>query len=237
MKIFTTILLGLALWVLLKSGFYLARIASRNKKVRQYVLRFQPWLEVAGMLGFVFFAIHRHVATGQVFFALVTSLVVVVVFLLGWFVLREVIAGAVLRSDQVLESGMFVKLENLSGTIQSVGLVSLELQTPAGEKVRVPYSQAYKQNIARDTVKGQGKGLLVRVKVPQKHSPQNIQNMLRQKLLEMPWVLAGAGIKITMQLKEKYYDAEIHFQAVNEDSLSKTEELLQSYVRENFSDD
>lgn len=59
----------------------------------------------------------------------------------GWFALQDAIAGVVLRAEAGYEPGEWIQAGGVEGRIQRVGLRSLELETEAGQHVRVPYSR------------------------------------------------------------------------------------------------
>lgn len=234
MKLLYVLILALALAVFLRAADYFLGLATRGKSWHQHIRRIFPWFELGAWLAFAFWSIENLFARTELYPFLMGALAVVVIASLGWFVLREWVAGAMLRADQALEPGVFIKTQGYEGTVQSVGLVSLELLTAEGEKVKVPWSSLSGKGVFRTPGRGQGKSQCLRLKIAQKYGAGTIQQALRRKLLELPWVVAGYEVKVQLTPSGADYLAEVYFQSIKEEMLSQTQEVLLDFVRDQF---
>jgi small-conductance mechanosensitive channel len=237
MEIITTIIVAFALILLLRGGRYFLNLAARNKQYHTYVLRVFPWVEVIVWFIFIFWTISAHFSGTAIYTALSGSMAVAFVVLFGWFVLRDFFAGAVIRASQELEPGMFVKTDTFSGTVISLGYITMEIRAGDGEKLIVPYSRIAGKQITKMAGHGRGKNQTIKLEILQKHGARNIQESLKRKVLELPWVIAGEEIKVSLMPFNDCYVAEVSFQSMKEDMLPATEEVLREFVRQEFSPD
>lgn len=234
MKLLYTVILAIALMVLLRGANYFLTLATRKKKIREYTLRVFPWIEVALWASYVFWVIHYWFYDSASYAVLSSTVAIVFILLVSWYVLRDILAGAVLRSDHSLETGLQIKTDILSGTISYLGFLSMEITTPEGERITVPYSRFNGQSITKKAAKGQGRNQSFKIVIPQHHGALNIEKRLKQKILELPWVIAEGEIKINMKTQEENYVTEISFYSIKEEMLNQTEEIIRKYVSETF---
>ncbi len=232
MKVLIIILMALALVLLLRGMYYFLTLLTRKKNAHTLTLKLFPWVEVLIWTAFLFWSISYLFFGTMVYQTVIVSLIIIFVMLAGWFIIRDFVSGAVMRSDHTLERGVSIKTEKYAGKISSLGIVSLELITAEGEKLRIPYSKIAGEVISRHSEDVTGKNQVVTVRIPQQLGAENIDMHLRKKLLEMPWIIAEGDIKIHLTPREDHYDTEIRFTSIKEDMFAKTEELIRMHVSE-----
>lgn len=237
MMIIYTIILAVALVVLLRASYYFLKLATHGKSYHVGAKKIFPWIEAGAWVFFIFWAADVHFRGSVIFTFLLASLALLLILLLGWFVLRDIIAGIVLRSVQTPQKGMVLRSDAIEGTIASLGILSLKVRNREGELVSVPYSRLAGQNITRPAERGRGQSQVIKLRVPQRYGAQKIQQILRKRMLSLPWVIAGGELKISLIPHQEHYVVEVSFQTVQEEMLAKTEELLHSFARENFPED
>lgn len=59
----------------------------------------------------------------------------------AWFVIRDVIAGIVLRAEHDLQPGHIIRADDAAGTIHRIGARSIEIEAADGQRVRIPYGR------------------------------------------------------------------------------------------------
>lgn len=234
MRLVYTVILALALVVLLRGANYFLSLATGKKKLREYTLRIFPWLEVALWVSYVFWVIHYWFYGSPGYVLVWATIAIVFIVLVSWYVLRDIIAGVVLRSDNSLEPGLQIKTDTLAGTISNLGFLSIEISTPEGERITVPYSKFTGQSITKKAAKGQGRSQSFKINIPQHYGALNIEKRLKRKILELPWVIAEGEIKINMKTLEENYITEISFYSIKDEMLNQTEEIMSKYVNETF---
>ncbi len=234
MKVLYTVIFALALIVLLRGANYFLTLITHQKNLRAYILRIFPWIEVVLWTAYVFWAIHYWFHDLAGYMLISATVAIVLILLMGWYVLRDIISGAVLRSDNNLEPGLKIKTDNLSGTISSLGFISMEITSTEGERVNVPYSRITGQSITKRAAKGQGKSQSFKIHIPQHYGALNIEKRLKRKILELPWVIAEGDIRISMKTIEENYETEISFYTIKDEMLNQTEEIIRDFANETF---
>lgn len=234
MNIVQIILLVISLWVLLRAIQYFARITLSRKTHYSFFLKIFPWTEAAAWAAVLFWTMQRLVNDQQILFILNTTFSIVIILLISWFVLRDFIAGTALRANQMLDTGVKIKISNIAGIITSIGFFTLEIQNSEGEKVRIPYHQLFDQQFVRQSEKGQGKTHSMKTVVHQKWGAQNIQQSLERKLLELPWILPHEDMKIKLFPRDDLYEVELVFIIIKDDMRAKTEECIRNFVHKHF---
>jgi small-conductance mechanosensitive channel len=237
MEIVYTIVVAIALFVLLRAGRYFLGLATRNNRYHNYFLRIFPWLEVILWFVFIFWTLTMFFGGTSLYPVISGSMAVAFVLLFSWFVLRDFFSGAVIRASQALEPGIFIKSDVFSGTIISLGYVSMVIRSVEGERIIIPYSRFAGKHISRMESREKGKSQIIKMEINQKQGAQNIQKYIKRKILELPWVIAGEEIKVKLMPQDDYYIAEISFQSMKEDMLTVTEEILREYARNEFPSD
>lgn len=232
MKILYTLLIGLAFGVLWRTVWYFIKLRMQNNKYYPYILRVLPVLELMLIVAYVFWIVRLFFSMAVIYPVILGTMAVILILWFSWFVFRDVLAGTVIKAEFAFKPGLFIKTHLASGTIKSIGYTSIELQTGGGELVKIPYSVLRNHPIWRQEDREQGKPHTLIVRIPSKHGAQNIQRLLKRKLLELPWVLVDSEIQVSITTEGDCYMAEVSFQTVYQEMLPKTEEILSSYVKE-----
>jgi len=237
MKLAYILITAIALVVFLRATYYFIRLSSREKGWDQYVLRIFPWLEASSWILFIFWALVFAFAGNEIRNTIIISFSLALIILLSWYVFRDFIAGAVFRSEQSLDSGMDISSQKYTGTIIKLGYLSMDILTENGDKLTIPYSQLWGTDVVRKTVRSRGKNQTIILEIPQHYGAQNIELLIKRKLLELPWVIEPGNIRVSMIPKEHLYQTQISFYSIKEDMFVKTEEIIRHYINGILRDD
>ena len=136
---------------------------------------------------------------------LVVVLVVVLVILLSWFLVRDFIAGVLLKSQQIYKVGQIIKTAQYSGRITRMGNLHLSLQTEQGESARIPYSVLTSSVILKQKQDFADTNFFS-ISVPQSLTKEEWIRKLESDILSSPWVSTKANpvIKITDETIDSY---------------------------------
>jgi hypothetical protein len=230
MKIAYILITAIALLVFLRASYYFIRLSSRDKSWDQYVLHIFPWIEVSLWVLFTFWALFFAFTGTEFHNILIISLSLALSILLSWYVFRDFIAGAVFRSEQSLDTGLEISSQKYSGTIMKLGYLSMDILTDNGDKLTIPYSQLWGTDLVRKTLKSRGKNQTITLEIPQHYGAQNTEQLIKRKLLELPWIIEAGNISVSMQPKGNLYQTQISFYSIKEDMFVKTEEILRHYI-------
>ena len=118
---------------------WLVAVLPRGATQRAAAARWLPAMQLAAAIA---------IATAVVLFtmgpratAAAAAAAGAVLLLAGWFVIRDVVAGIVLRAEQPFEPNQSLRLHDMRGTIRHVGARSLEIESEDGRRVRIAYGR------------------------------------------------------------------------------------------------
>ncbi|HZL08924.1 MAG TPA: mechanosensitive ion channel domain-containing protein [Prolixibacteraceae bacterium] len=227
--------LAVALFILLRFVSSYFPVLTGSRKIRKIFLKIFPMVEMLAWLAYVFWAID-HLQLGIAAYRLLTgSLIVVIVILLGWYFLRDFISGIILKSENSFEPGQLIHTAEVSGTIRKLGYRTMEIVTGEGVNVKIPFSLLSGQNIVKPADTGNWVEQLIRLQITSDDKPEQIQRLLKNRILEMPWIVSGEHIKIKITRDESgKYIAEIAIRSMNSEMAMKTEETLRVFANEVF---
>lgn len=233
MDIVRFLVVALSVFVLLKGLVYFLKNFLPGKYAMVYQ-KFFPWLEAWVWVIFIYWSIDLFFGDQQ--YGDLIKGVFLIFVLLGfvWFVFRDYLAGVTVKSNFMLQPGMNIQMNEISGKIVSLGNFTLEVQERNGLKTRIPYTAVYGKSLITRPGKKQGKSQIIVLEIPQKYGANNILQTLRRRLLEFPWVIPGEDISIELTPQDDFYKTIIEFISIQEDMLSKTEEHLRNYCDQHF---
>jgi hypothetical protein len=164
-----------------------------------------PILELIAWIAFIFWSTSYTLSQKSYYPVLVVVLVVVLVILLAWFLVRDFIAGVLLKSQRIYKTGQIIKTAQYSGRITRMGNLHLSLQTEQGESARIPYSVLSNSVIIKQKQDFADTNTCS-ITVPQSLSKEEWINKLETDILSSPWVSTKANpvIKITEETMDSF---------------------------------
>ena len=223
--------LAIVLIIVLRSiqNFYLKMVTS--SVYRRIFLRWFPVLELVMWVGFVYWAVLTLTDSSGFPVYLIAGLTLVMLALTGWYLLRDVFAGFILRSENHLENGIRYRTEDTEGVISHIGYRSLELITDDGEVIKLPYTMIVGRRLVRPPERGQNSIQLIELEFRSNLQPDEVRQRLLNRVLEMPWVLSSypPGIKMSIPAIGHYH-VEITLRVISEDTGLKTKAQLYEFA-------
>jgi small-conductance mechanosensitive channel len=227
--------LALVLFVFLRSLSYIFAILPGNKLSRIVFLRIFPIYEMLLWISYVLWASNQLFNDLDFYPLLIGSIIVVFVALFGWYMLRDFVSGFILKAENAFEPGQTIKTPIVSGTIKKLGYRSIEIISYEGETVKVPFSLLSNKHITKPAENGRWVGQVIILIIASKFQPDKTQDMLRKRIIEMPWIITASKIDIKLKRENaENYLAEINVHTINPEMVLKTEENLKIFVREVF---
>ncbi|MCB0281751.1 MAG: mechanosensitive ion channel [Calditrichae bacterium] len=130
-------ILAVILAILLKTVKHVVIKKLKRKAIKEYY----PLLEVALWFIFIFWSINVVLKDSFYHMIAIISLAIIVAASAGWFIVRDLFAGIVLRFSDHFIAGQFIQIGQQSGQINQVGLLSLSVQQENGAVVKIPWSR------------------------------------------------------------------------------------------------
>jgi small-conductance mechanosensitive channel len=227
---------AIALYLILRFVSTWFRVLTEKRKIREIFLKVFPVTQMILWFAFAFWAFEI-LFNGMVAFpVLAGSLVILMVGLFGWYYLRDFISGIILKSENAFETGQKIRTEEVSGTIKNLGYRSIGILNSEGELVKIPYTLLASQKIVKPVDTGNWVEQLISLRISSDYPPEKIQNMLKVRILEIPWIVPDDSLKLNITKDDAgNYIAEIRVHLYSPEMAIKTEENLQAFVKEEIS--
>lgn len=223
---------AVAIILILRIASFYFRVINEKHKIRKIFLKFFPMAELILWGFYAIWTFDQLLNKMGAYPILAGSLIILISVILGWYFLRDYISGALLKSQNSLEAGQQIQSSEVSGTIKKLGYLSMEIITSEGELVKIPYSLLAGKKIVRPAGTGNWTEQIIKLKVSSSYPFESIQNRLKNRILEMPWIVADNSLKFKISRDETgNYLAEIHLHLYSPEMALKTENELISYVR------
>ncbi|HET9823914.1 MAG TPA: mechanosensitive ion channel domain-containing protein [Chitinophagaceae bacterium] len=244
----TTILIGSFIWLLLRMVDFIATIlekkATRTEDFadNQLIIFFKDFskviLGIIGILMILHFAFNMHI--GNLFTGL--SIVGAAIALSLRESLENLIASFVIFFDKPFSTGDLVKVQNVTGTVEKIGLRSTRIRTDQKTYVTVPNKQMVDSILDNLSLRTQRKGEL-RLEIDLNTSSSKLQellagikNILKKKDIENSSLLMDAIGGNAFLINGDYFTAPVtqnEFNAIKEQinlSILKLMETLEIQI-------
>ena len=227
--------LALVLFAFLRSLSFIFAKLPGNKLSRTVFLRIFPIYEMILWISYILWASNQLFNELDFYPLLTGSIIVVFVALFGWYMLRDFVSGFILKAENAFEPGQTIKTPIVSGTIKKLGYRSMEIVSYEGETVKVPFNLLSNKHLIKPAENGRWVGQVISLIISSKFQPDKTQDILRKRIIEMPWIITTSKIDIKLKRESaENYLAEINVHTINPEMVLKTEENLKIFVREVF---
>jgi len=134
--------------VLMGLGRVVAVIPMRRKQ-RILVERIRPLVGLLLILPYLFFALRVAVEHGGRAQLLVLAVLCLGMLVGGWFLIRDLLAGVVVKTGRLCSEGDQVRIGDYQGRVAQMGLRGVRLETSQGEEAVIPYSVLARSTLMR----------------------------------------------------------------------------------------
>ncbi len=223
-------ILAFILILLLRLAYRALHMIEPSSKVRKILLRYFPMLEFGIWLWFVFRASSAAFSQYPYHNIVMSAIALALVLVFGWYLLRDLVAGMVIKTESSLEKDQFLKTELASGRIKRLGYRSVVLETDHGDKIRIPYSRLNKLLLIRPAEEEASHSHVIEMLVDRKYQAEMIKKDITSQLLNMPWVVTGLPPEVIVSAKDRsYFLVEIRFNVIKKDHVTLVEENIKGY--------
>lgn len=232
-------LLALALFLVLRfSNLYLPRFLN-NKKVKSFVMKLFPAIELFVWVGFVIWSFTQLFANSPAYNIIITCLIILLLAILAWYLLRDVVSGFILRSENGFEPGQAIKTDFAEGVIKKIGSRAIEIISINGEYVKIPYTLLMNRSVIKPQDNSKWVGSTIALDFSTTLESTKVKNLLKKRVMEMPWIVSQESIKVDLKVHERgsstvKYGASIFFYSITAESIIKIEENLKEFIKESI---
>ncbi len=174
----------LAFLLLLRRGFYVVRLKPATRNMLDRGL---PALEAIVGSAFVFWAISLFLPDDTRIEWWIWGAIAAVFLGAGWFAIRDLVSGIVLRSENAFKVGQWIKTDEIDGFITQLGYRTIEIETDKGLQIKMPYSKIAKTILATaDRTKASHTHTFF-LEMPANHTVAELTSSIRTAALTSFW--------------------------------------------------
>lgn len=162
-------------------------IAARH---RTMIRKARPVIELVVLVGFVALSVRLVFRGDPLYGTLVLGLIVLGAVLLTWSWLRDLLAGLMIKTSEVVFPGDFIEVDGISGWVVSRGYRVIELNTAEGDQVFVPYGKIATSTLVRKPAADGNFRHGFEVEIPPDVEDVELRGVIRRRVLYAHWTSA-----------------------------------------------
>lgn len=204
------------------------RMLRVRPRLRIYLTRALPVSEFLLWMLFFVWALGKIAGNARPLLPLLLTLALAgLIIWAAWFAIRDVVAGVILKAEDIYEPGQQIKLKSLEGKIVKSGYRSLMIETGSGEVVKIPYSRIAGQQRVISNPAEIARSHSFSLKVPKRMPLAETVERIRICALNAPWtsVTREPQVKPGPETAD-YYHVDVVVYAPGEHYFQKIETLL-----------
>jgi len=191
-----------ALAVMLLVARNAVEVVRISKDNRETARRAMPVVSILAAMAYGLYAA-RTLFAGAPQTATAAMVLVLVAFVVAsWASLRDVVSGVVLKAGRVCRVGDHVRLDELQGRINHMGLRVLVLETTDGEEAIIPYTRMARGRLLRSPATEGVSPHVFRMPIPEAGSTSSVKADIRRRALLVHWSAASREPEVTVDGKE-----------------------------------
>jgi len=187
------------------------RIVIKNSPIRKSIKgrinRILPLFEAVVWLGFVLWSIGQLVKNEA--WSAIGALVIImlVIVLLFWLVVRDYLAGIILKTDGSVKLNDWIRVKNFQGKISNLGQRTMEVTTDSGETINIPYSTISGEISAKPNPAEKLINHSFTLKTSRNADVEEVIDLLRRGILNAPWSASTKSpeIKLVNEASDHYH--------------------------------
>lgn len=180
-----TIIIGIALYAV----FRMVRVFLLNPgKLRWAKMgTILTAVELVVWILYFFWAVDQFFLRKSYYDFLFVGLIFLFVFLLAWFYVKDLVAGAFFKIQYSPKTGKHLQSEHAEGTIKIIGATHLTLESADGEWIRIPFSRLQGSIITQGNRKEHTGDFRIRLHINKTVAKDDAVRRIRQSILQSPF--------------------------------------------------
>ena len=122
---------------------------------------------------------------------LVLAILSILLIILGWFLLKDFIAGVVLKLSDNYQEGQFFRLNNIEGHISQINYLHMNIKQSNDEIIKIPFSKILGSIHHKSFLDDKTKQYKIKLTVEKKESLDTTRDNIRKTIM----LSAGVNIK------------------------------------------
>ena len=204
-----SLILGLAgIFAVLYIFRQIRRISWFEKSTRDRLNRLQPLLELSGALVVLFWIVWVLFKGQTVYLTIAASVLALGTLWTIRFFFSDLVAGFILRSENLFQAGDSIVIEDQQAIIEGVGVRCLTIAKADGTSIRIPYNRLVNTPMAKPTAHTIAKSHSFEISVTKEADTLKLFDRIKNMALNSVWSISTLSPRIEL-LKED--DTECRF--------------------------
>ncbi len=218
---------GVAIFLVIRMFRLLIPLIFYKENPRKYILKFFPVVELIIWLIFLSWFTFLFSEADKIYVYVLLALLLMLLFWISRYWLKDLIAGVVFRSSTRLKVGDLLHVERLKGAIRKFGNYSVELETQDSQIIFIPYSKLVDAvNIISEPT-GRSQGYTFILVCDRKEDQTKIMQQIKTTILATPWVSVNRMPVINLVIQsDTSWEFEITVFPINKSFVGKIETLV-----------
>jgi len=225
----------IAVALMLFAILWLLKLVFKNtplrKSVRGRVERIMPLVEGIVWLGFMLWCIGQLIRN-EIWTSIgVLVIIILIVVLLFWLVIRDYLAGIVLKIDGTVKKNDWIRVKHIEGKITELGNRTMIVMTTSGETVNIPYSTISGEISAKPNPGEELINHSFELKLSKISDAESIITDLNRGILNAPWSSVNKNPEIKLISDDsEYYTFEINIFSLRMVYFQKIKDYLNEFL-------
>ncbi len=189
MAIALYIIAGFALFVILWLANKAIQSAVVGEKIHPVFQRVFPAVEFLLWFLYLLWALRGVFRHYHFYDILMYAVIISIIIGIGWFVVRDFIAGIVLKSEMPFQINQHISLPKTAGKLKKLGYRSLEIETDDGKLMKIPYSSLTGEIITCQPAPDRLKRYETTVTIESSAGKEDACDMIAKKIMLLPWTI------------------------------------------------
>lgn len=209
----------------------LKRLSKKNNFIRN-VNRILPLVVGVIWLVIVFWSANYLIDYKSYYNFVVLCMIIVLSVLIGWFFIKDFIAGIIFRIQNNYSEGDFLQFGETAGKIEALFPTHISVNTKEGKIVKLPYSRLSNEIISQKTTLKTFEENTYILKTNKNESCKLTEDIIKNTLLVSPWRIGNKQPEVQfIEEDDHFYSFKIQLQVRNQKHLSNLKEILEKKFR------
>jgi len=187
MMIAKILIVALIIFMAFRLVFFVKNRVDMSVKIKRHLAYMLPTIELFIWFGFLIWTARLFYLTQNYFTLIAAGFVLLVLSIPLYVLLKDFIAGNVLKMQNRVNEGVFIEIDDLKGRIKRAGFLRLDIEDNRGNINSIPYHSIRSKIISRSGSNPNLTKVLLRFTFPETTKINYISPILKQQILNTPW--------------------------------------------------
>ncbi|MBE0648807.1 MAG: mechanosensitive ion channel [Bacteroidales bacterium] len=222
---------GMVSFIVIRLLRHLLAVLLFKEKPRNYFMKIFPLAELIFWMIYLSWYVFLFYEADEIFVFVVLAVLLMLLFWISRFWVKDIIAGVIFRSSTRLKTGDYLHFNEIKGTIKNFGNMSLELETQDNQTVFIPYAKVVDAVNIKSERTGQSKGHTFTLDCPIIDELNAVVQQIKSIILSTPWVSVNRMPVINLLAQtEEIYSFEITVFPIDKSFAGKIEHLVREEI-------